>query len=46
MFITRGISFLLGKQNSSVIDVNNLPDLDSQDDIVSFLNSIKQVLLD
>lgn len=40
MFITKGIISLFGNKSRS-IDINNLPDLDSSEDVHNFLNSVK-----
>lgn len=40
MFITKGIISLFGSKSRS-IDINNLPDLDSSEDVHNFLNSVK-----
>lgn len=45
MFLSKGLDFLLGKKQT-IIDINNLPDIDNQDDIKTFLNSIKQNIKD
>lgn len=40
MFITKGIISLFGSKTRG-LDINNLPDLDSSDDIHKFLSSLK-----
>lgn len=40
MFLTKGIISLFGNKSRS-IDINNLPDIDSSEDVHNFLNSLK-----